>query len=68
MLVYYYCQKGGVCMPQGVIAEHKTKTTILMEKQLKADLEVLAKKDNRSFNNLMVTVLTEYVKTRKAEL
>lgn len=55
-------------MPQGVIAEHKTKTTILMKKQLKADLEVLAKKDNRSFNNLMVTVLTEYVKTRKAEL
>ena len=55
-------------MPQGIIAEHKTKTTILMEKTLKSDLEMLAKSENRSFNNLMVTVLTEYVKTRKAEL
>jgi len=54
-------------MPQGIISEHKTKTTILMEKQLKADLEEFAKKDNRSFNNLMVTVLGEYVKTRKGE-
>lgn len=55
-------------MPQGVIAKNKTKTTILMEKQLKTELEELARKDNRSFNNLMVTVLAEYVKQRKAEL
>lgn len=55
-------------MPQGQISPSKTKTTIVLEKELKANLEILAKKDMRSLNNLMATVLTEYVESRKAEL
>lgn len=55
-------------MPAGVISDKKVKTTIVLEKELKANLEILAKKDMRSLNNLMATILTEYVENRKAEL
>jgi hypothetical protein len=54
-------------MPQGKISESKVKTTIVMEKSLKSSLESIAKEDMRSFNNLMVSILSEYVikRTRK---
>lgn len=52
-------------MPQGQIAKNKVKTTILMEKGLKADLEKYAKEDMRSFNNLMVSILSNYVSERR---
>lgn len=55
-------------MPAGVISDKKIKTTIVLEKDLKSNLETLAKKDMRSLNNLMTTILTEYVEKRKAEL
>lgn len=51
-------------MPQGQIAENKVKTTIVMEKELKSKLEKLAKKERRSFNNLMVTILSEYIENK----
>jgi hypothetical protein len=51
-------------MPQGKISESKIKTTIVMEKELKSSLEILAKEDLRSLNNLMVNILTDYVKSR----
>lgn len=51
-------------MPQGKIAENKVKTTIVMEKELKISLEKLAKKDHRSFNNLMVSILSDYVEKK----
>ena len=35
-----------------------------MEKELKSSLELIAKEDMRSLNNLMVNILTDYVKTR----
>lgn len=52
-------------MPQGKIAENKVKTTIVMEKNLKLSLEELAKKERRSFNNLMVSILADYVEEKK---
>ena len=51
-------------MPQGKISESKVKTTIVMEKKLKSSLEIIAKEESRSLNNLMVSILTDYVKTR----
>lgn len=51
-------------MPQGRIAENKIKTTIVMEKELKHELEKIAKKERRSFNNLMVAILSEYVENK----
>ena len=51
-------------MPQGKISESKIKTTLVMEKELKSSLEILAKEDLRSLNNLMVNILTDYVKSR----
>lgn len=47
-------------MAAGEIAKNKTKTTIVMEKELKSNLEQIAKEQQRSFNNLMVKVLSEY--------
>lgn len=51
-------------MPQGQISESKVKTTIVMEKELKSSLELIAKDELRSLNNLMVSILTDYVKSR----
>lgn len=52
-------------MSQGKISESKIKTTIVMEKDLKKDLEAYAKKDMRSLNNLMVSILSNYVETQR---
>lgn len=42
-------------MSQGQISKNKVKTTIVMEKELKSSLELIAKEDMRSLNNLMVS-------------
>lgn len=47
------------------IGKDKTRTNITIEKELKAKLEELAKNDNRSFNNLIITILKNYVDTQK---
>lgn len=47
------------------ISQDKTRTNITIPKDLKAQLEQIAKEENRSFNNLLITVLQEYVKSRK---
>lgn len=52
-------------MSQGKISESKIKTTIVMEKDLKKDLEAYAKKDMRSLNNLMVSILSNYIETQR---
>lgn len=52
-------------MSAGEIAKHKIKTTIVMERELKTILEQIAKEQQRSFNNLMVKVLTDYVESQK---
>lgn len=43
------------------ISKDNTRTNITISKELKAKLEQLAKDQNRSFNNLVITVLKEYV-------
>lgn len=44
----------------GTISEKNTRTNITIPKILKQDLEVIAQEQNRSFNNLVITVLQEY--------
>lgn len=53
-------------MSAGEIAKHKIKTTIVMERELKANLEKIAKEQQRSFNNLMTKILTDYSDTHKS--
>ena len=45
----------------GSISSENTRTNITISKELKSQLEELAKKDNRSFNNYVITVLKEHV-------
>lgn len=47
----------------GSISNENTRTNITISKELKAQLEELAKQDNRSFNNYVITVLKEHVET-----
>lgn len=42
--------------------EFNMRTTLTIPKELKLQLEILAKEDNRSVNNLIVTILDNYVK------
>lgn len=46
------------------ISENKTRTNITIEKTLKKQLEEEAKKQNRSFNNLVITILKEYIEKK----
>lgn len=43
------------------IGKDKTRSNLIIEKDMKKDLEELAKKQNRSFNNLVITILKEYL-------
>ena len=43
------------------IGEDKTRTNITFPKELKAKLEEFAQKDGRSFNNLVIKILSDYV-------
>ncbi len=43
------------------ISKNNTRTLITIPKELKKQLEKLAKNDNRSFNNLVVKILNDYV-------
>ena len=45
----------------GKISDKNTRTLITIPKELKKQLEEIAKKDNRSFNNLVVKILKDYV-------
>lgn len=44
------------------IAQDKTRTNLTISKELKKELEQIAKEQNRSFNNLVITILDNYVK------
>ena len=44
------------------ISKDKTRTNITISKELKKQLEEIAKNDNRSFNNLVITILDNYAK------
>ena len=45
------------------LSDKNTRTMITLPKELKATLERLAKEDGRSLNNLMVKILTDYVRS-----
>ena len=47
------------------IGEDKTRTNITFPKELKTKLEELAQKDGRSFNNLVIKILSDYVENTK---
>lgn len=42
------------------ISSENTRTIITISKELKAKLEAQAKKEHRSFNNIVVAILEEY--------
>lgn len=42
------------------ISSENTRTIITISKELKAKLEEIAKKEHRSFNNLVVYILEEF--------
>lgn len=51
----------------GNIAKHKTRTQITLEKDLKTRLEQEAKKQKRSFNNLVEILLADGMKKIEGE-
>lgn len=44
------------------ISDKNTRTNITIPKDLKTKLEEKAKEENRSFNNLVITILNKYIK------
>lgn len=45
------------------ISKDNTRTNLTISKELKTKLEELAKQENRSFNNLVITILENYLKS-----
>ena len=45
----------------GKISDLNTRTNITIPKELKKQLEDLAKLENRSFNNLIITILKNFL-------
>jgi metal-responsive CopG/Arc/MetJ family transcriptional regulator len=43
------------------ISKNKTRAVFTVPKTLKEEVEKIAKAENRSFSNLLVTILQEYV-------
>lgn len=52
-------------MSSGTISKDNTRTNITIPKELKAQLEQIAKEQNRSFNNLVITVLRDFAADQK---
>lgn len=48
----------------GKLAETNTRTQLTIAKTMKAELEQIAKSENRSFNNLVITILQNYLKEK----
>lgn len=47
------------------IASNKTRVLMTLDRNLKFALEGMAKSQNRSMNNLIVTILKNYAESRK---
>ena len=47
------------------VGEDKVRTNITFPKKLKSELEEIAKKDCRSFNNLVIKVLNDFVESQE---
>lgn len=46
------------------IKNNKVRANLVIDKELKKELEIIAEQENRSFNNLIVTILKEFVSAR----
>lgn len=46
------------------ISDNKTRTILTLEKKTKKTLEKIAEKENRSLNNLIETIIKEYLKDK----
>ena len=49
------------------IADSNTKICLTIPKDLKSALQEIARRENRSFNNLVITVLIQYVENSREE-
>ena len=47
------------------VGEDKVRTNISFPKELKSELDEIAKKDGRSFNNLVIKVLNDFVESQE---
>lgn len=47
------------------VSKDNTRTNLTISKELKSELEKIAKQENRSFNNLVITILKDYVAKRE---
>lgn len=45
------------------ISKENTRTQLTINRKFKKELEKLASKENRSFNNLVITILDNYLKS-----
>ena len=63
-MLYLFLERQ-VCIMSGSISSENTRTNITISKELKKQLEELAKNDNRSFNNYIITILKEHVDNLK---
>lgn len=55
-------QKGDNNM--NTISNDKTRFLMTIDKEMKSQLEAIAKEENRSLNNLIIKVLSDYIKNR----
>ena len=49
----------------GNIGEDKTRIIVTLPKELKVTLSEIAKEENRSLTNLIVTILKDFIKSRR---
>lgn len=49
----------------GNIGEDKTRVIVTLPKELKETLSEISKEENRSLTNLIVTILKDFVKSRR---
>ena len=47
------------------ISKDNVRTVLTISKELKSKLEVIAKQENRSLNNLIITILKNFVDERE---
>ena len=52
-------------MPRGQLSEKNTTMSFAIQKDLKAEIGIIAQKGNRSMSNLIVSLLTDYANLYK---
>ena len=50
------------------ISDENTRYPLTINKKLKELLEEISREENRTLNNLIITILTQYIKTEKGRL